>query len=325
MPVSEQINRQDLLRGSGGAVRHEMSLGRYLRNNWILYVMMLPGLLNLLIFKYAPMFGIVVAFQKYSPKLGYFGSEWVGLKHFITFFNDPFCWRLIRNTFLLGIYNLIFSFPAPILMALMLNEVRYGRAKRIFQTISYMPHFLSMVVVVGLAKEMFSVTDGTVNMVREALGMEALNFFSMPSAFRSLYIGTGIWQGVGYSSIIYLAAIAGINTEMYESAVLDGANRWHQIWYITLPSILPTVAILFIMSVGGIVGNDMQKILLMYTPRIYETADVISTYVYRNGLENASGNMSYSSAVGLLSNVVALLFLLITNFVAKKAGDISLF
>ena len=182
-----------------------------------------------------------------------------------------------------------------------------------------------MVIVVGMMKELFSMSDGPINAIMEAIGLKRQNFFMNPAAFRPLYIGSGIWQGVGYGSIIYLAAISGINPEMYESAVLDGAGRIKQMWYITLPSILPTISILFIMAVAGVLGNDFQKILLMYSPRTYATADVISTYVYRYGIETAGNHLSYSSAVGLLVNVVSLFFLLAANFVTGKLSETSLF
>ncbi len=316
--------RQELLKSSGAKLRRDMPLGKYMRINWILYIMIIPGLINLALFKYMPMFGIIVAFEKYTPKGGYFGSQWVGLKYFYQFFRDPFCWRVIGNTFILGIESLLIGFPAPIIYALLINELRYVKFKKITQTISYMPYFLSTVIVVGMLKELFSM-QGPVNGIRALLGLERLNYFMMPSAFRPMYIGSGIWAGIGYSSIIYLAAIAGINPEMYESAVLDGAGRIKQIWYITIPSILPTVTILFIMAVGGILGSDTAKILLMYNARTYSTADVIGTYVYRYGIETAGNNLSYSSAVGLLQNVVSLFFLVITNFVSSKLGETSLF
>ena len=320
----DMARRQELLRGSG-QVRRDMPLGKYIRLNWVLYIMLIPGLINLLLFKYLPMYGIVVAFQDYTPKGGFFGSKWVGLKHFAAFFRDPFCWRIIRNTVVLGVESLVFSFPAPIILALLLNELHYERFKKIVQTISYMPYFLSVVIVVGMMKELFSMSDGPINAIMEAIGLKRQNFFMNPAAFRPLYIGSGIWQGVSYGSIIYLAAISGINPEMYESAVLDGAGRIKQMWYITLPSILPTISILFIMAVAGVLGNDFQKILLMYSPRTYATADVISTYVYRYGIETAGNHLSYSSAVGLLVNVVSLFFLLAANFITGKLSETSLF
>lgn len=323
--MSNVVNsRQDLLQGSAG-VRQDLPFRRYFAQNWVLYVMLIPGLVNLLLFKYLPMYGIVVSFQNYSPVGGFFGSEWVGLKHFETFFRDPFAWRVISNTVILGVLSLLISFPAPIIFALLLNEIRNERFKKTVQTISYMPYFLSVVIVVGMMKELFSMTDGPVNALLASLGLERINFFMRPDMFRPLYIGSGIWQGVGYGSIIYLAAISGINPEMYESAVLDGASRLQRIWYITLPSILPTISILFILSVAGILGSDFQKILLMYNPRTYSTADVISTYVYRYGIETAGNHLSYSSAVGLLVNVVSLIFLLIANYVTGKLSETNLF
>ena len=301
------------------------SFMKYFRKNTALYIMIIPGLLCLILFRYLPMYGLVVAFQNFRPVEGFFGSEWVGLKHFMNFFRDPFCWRIIRNTFILGIYSIIYGFPAPIILALLLNELHYVRFKKIAQTISYMPYFLSVVIVVGIMKDLFSATNGIVNTFLTNTGIieESIKFFTDPAWFRPLYIGSGIWQGIGFGSIIYLGAMAGINVELYESAVIDGANRIKQIWHITIPSILPTIIILFIFSIGGILGNDFQKILLIYNPRTYSTSDVISTYVYRMGIEGSS--FSYSSAVGLLSTVISLFFLIGANYLSKKASDTSLF
>lgn len=305
------------------------SFGKRLARNYkehkVYYWLAVPIIAYYIIFHYLPMFGVVIAFQNYRPAKGLLGSSWVGLKHFKAFFDSIYAGRLIKNTLMINLLLLIFSFPAPIILALLLNELRYPRFKKVVQTISYMPYFLSVVIVVGMMKEMFSMNNGVVNEFLAALGLERQNFFMMPSAFRPLYIGSGIWQGIGYSSIIYLAAIAGINPEMYESAVLDGASRLKQMWYITLPSILPTISILFIMAVAGILGNDYQKILLMYSPRTYSTADVVNTYVYRYGIETAGNHLSYSSAVGLLVNVVSLIFLFIANTVTGKLSETSLF
>ncbi len=316
------VNRQDLLT-SGPREKGLMPFGKYFRINIALYLMLIPGLLNLILFKYLPMYGIIVAFQDFVPNLGYAGSPFVGLKHFEAFFRDPFATRVISNTFILGIYSLLFSFPAPIILALLLNELRYPRFKRVVQTISYMPYFLSVVIVVGMLKDLVSTTDGPINAIITSLGGRRINFLTNPAWFRTLYIGSGIWAGVGFSSIIYLAAMSGINPEMYEAAVIDGASRMQQIWYITLPSIAPTITILFILAVGGILGNDFQKILLLYNPRVYSTADVVSTYVYRSGIEGSS--FSYSAAPGLLLNVVSLIFLVAANWVSRKVGETSLF
>ncbi len=295
---------------------------QYFLANKSLYLMIIPGLLITIIFKYLPMYGIIVSFENYYPTKGVFGSEWVGVEHFISFFRDPYCFRLFKNTFLLGLYSLIFGFPAPIILALLLNEVKSRIFKKVSQTISYMPHFLSVVVVVGLMKDMLSVSEGIVNDLIAALGGQKFDFLLSPHWFRTLYVFSGVWQGIGFSSIIYLAAISGISIEQYESAVLDGASRLKQAIFITIPNMIPTIVILFIFAVGGILGNDFQKILLMYNPVTYETADVISTYVYRQGIEGAS--FSYASAVGLFMSVISLIFIVVTNKISKKFGETSL-
>lgn len=321
--MQELVNRQDILQSSGRGARSMMPFRKYFRMNIALYVMLIPGIVNLILFKYLPMYGIIVSFQDFVPKLGYFGSPFVGLKHFEAFFRDPFAFRVIRNTFLLGFYSLLFGFPAPILLALALNELRYPRFKRVVQTISYMPYFLSVVIVVGMVRDLVSATDGPINAAITAMGGKSISFLTSPGWFRTLYISSGIWQGIGFSSIIYLAAMAGINPEMYEAAVIDGAGRLQQVRYITLPSIAPTITILFILAVGGILGNDFQKILLLYNSRVYSTADVVSTYVYRAGIEGSS--FSYASAVGLLLNIISLFFLVSANWVSRRVGETSLF
>jgi putative aldouronate transport system permease protein len=301
---------------------HKQGFVAYMRGHAALYSMLLPGFLMFLIFNYFPMYGITMAFQDFKPSLGFFRSPFIGLKHFERLISDPYFPKLLRNTILLGVYSLFFGFPAPILLALLFNEIKHTTYKRVTQTISYMPHFLSTVIVVGILRDMATMNDGIINMVIQNLGGQKINFFSTASWFRTLYIGSGIWQGVGFSSIIYLAAISGVNPELYESAVIDGASRTKQAVYITLPSILPTIVILFIFSVGGVLGNDFQKILLMYTPATYSTSDVISTYVYRSGIEGAS--QSYSAAVGLFMSLVSLLLLSATNSLSRKVGETSL-
>lgn len=276
----------------------------------------------IIVFKYLPMFGIVMAFERYSPAKGIWHSEFVGLKYFRQFFKDPFCFRLIRNTVLLSLYNILWTFPAPIILALLLNEVRHEAYKRAIQTITYLPYFISVVILVGLMKELFSPVGGIVNKLIEACGGNAINFFSESGWFRSLYIGSSLWQGIGYNAIIYLAALAGIDMEQYEAARIDGANRWQKIIYITLPGIMPTTVILLIMQMGSLFSSDFQKILLMYSPSIYETADVISTYTYRYGIENA--NYGYASAIGLMLSVISFAFVWGANAFSKRVSDNSL-
>jgi len=289
-----------------------------------LVLLSIPAFVLLIIFNYIPMYGIVIAFQKYNPAIGILKSPWVGFLHFSNYFKDPFFFRILRNTFLLGLFSLICGFPAPILLALLLNEVKLKTYKRFAQTISYLPNFISTVIIIGILKDLFSPSGGIVNEILQYLGLikSPINFFGESEWFRPLYIGSGIWQGVGFGSIIYLAAIAGINPELYESALIDGANRWHQMIYITLPTISSTIIILFILAVGGILGNDFTKILLMYSPITYETADVIQTYVYRQGIQNA--NYSYASAVGLFMSLISFAFLFGTNYISKKVSETSL-
>ena len=309
---------------SGAATRkvNKTPLGAYLKFNWQLYVMVLPGVAMFLIFSYFPMYGITMAFQQFKPVLGFFHSPWVGLLHFERIVSDPIFFRVFRNTLVLGAYSLIFSFPAPIILALLFNEIRHTLYKRVTQTISYMPFFLSTVIVVGLMRDLLSVNEGVVNEAVAALGFTKINFFVRSDWFRPLYIVSGIWQGVGYSSIIYLAAISGVNPELYEAAVIDGAGRLKQAMFITIPCILPTVTILLIFAVGGLIGADMQKVLLMYSEATYSTADVIGTYVFRTGIEGAS--QSYASAVGLFNSVISLFLLATTNYMAKRLGETSL-
>jgi len=296
----------------------------YMKRNWMLYLMVLPGLVILIMFSYVPMYGVLMAFEKnYMPVRGVLGSPWVGMSHFIKFFKSPFFGRLLGNTFALGITSLVFSFPAPIVLALLLNSLRSERFKRITQTISYVPYFVSTVIVIGVLKDMCSTTEGVFNDVIAAFGGERINFFSEPGWFRPLYILSGLWQTIGYNSIIYLAAISGINPELYESAVLDGANSFQQAIHVTIPCISSTIITLLIFAVGGIVSNDSQKILLMYSPLIYKTADVIGTYVYREGL--LGGNYSYTTAISLFNSVISIFFLTVTNAISRKFSDSSIF
>ena len=267
------------------------------------------------LFAYYPMVGIVTAFQNYSLFLGVSGSEWIGFDNFTRFFNDPNFFRIIKNTFLLGFYDLLWSFPAPIILALLINEVVHPKIKRFIQTVTYLPYFISIVVIVGIMKSIFSGT-GIVNELLANFGVDPIQFFNESGFFRSLYIGSGIWQGVGYSSILYLAAIIGIDPEMYEAAKMDGCSKLKQMFHITLPSLRPTIITLFILAVGGIVSVGFDKVLLMYSPATYDVADVISTYVYRKGIIDQ--DYGFSSAIGLFNSVVSIVFLLGANYFSRK-------
>ncbi|MEG0692297.1 MAG: ABC transporter permease subunit [Oscillospiraceae bacterium] len=303
--------------------KSSISLKTYLKYNGSLYLMVLPGIITLIMFSYVPMYGVLMAFQKYSPAKGILGSKWVGFDHFVTFFESPYFTRLFGNTLILGILGLIIAFPTSIILALLLNEMKHQKFKQITQTISYMPYFISVVIVVGLMKDMLSTNGGVINDMIAFLGMEKINFFSDPKWFRPMYILSGIWSGVGYGSIIYLAAIAGINPELYESARLDGANRLQQILHITIPCISSTIVIQLIFAVGGIIGNDYQKILLMQSPLTFSTSDVIPTFVYREGI--LGGSYSYTTAINLFTSIISIILLTFTNWVAKKAGEEALY
>jgi putative aldouronate transport system permease protein len=282
-----------------------------------LYLMIIPSMVLAFLFLYLPMFGIMVAFKKYNVVLGFWKSPWVGFKYFIQFFNDPYFLRIVKNTFFLSLYGVIISFPAPIIFALLLNEVSGNNFKRIAQSISYLPHFVSTVVVVSLLMTLFS-PEGIVNKVVNSFGLESQIFFSDPKWFRPLYIGSGIWQSMGFSAIIYFAAIAGVNPELYESACIDGANRLHRMRYITLPSILPTIRILFILSIGDLFVVGFEKVYLMYNPAIYETADVVATYVYRRGINQMQ--YDYATAVGLLNSIVSFVLVFAANKISNKVS-----
>lgn len=285
--------------------------------------MILPVVIWYIIFHYIPMVGILMAFQNYSPFKGFFHSEWVGLQHFKDFFSSIYFWRLLRNTFLLSFYNLIFGFPVPIIFALLLNEVRNSLFKRVVQTVSYMPYFISLVVIVGIIID-FTSSDGVITLILHKLfGVEETNLLGKPELFRTIYIVSDIWQGFGFASIIYLAALTSIDPELYEAAMIDGAGRLKQTWYITLPGIMNTVIILLIIRIGTLMFVGHEKILLLYSPLTYETADVISTYVYRKGLQEF--NYGYSTAVGLFNSIINSALLIVSNKLAKKYTEISLF
>lgn len=291
------------------------------RDKELLAIISLP-FVYYVVFHYIPMYGLLMSFKDYSVAKGIMGSDWVGLRWFTEFFNSIYFFRLLRNTFLLSFYELAFGFSIPILFALLLNEVRHKYFKNIVQTVSYMPHFISLVVVVGMMVNILSPNGGLINVIREHMGYEAISFMSDPSWFRFLYVSSGIWQGFGFSSIIYLAAITGLPQEMFEAATIDGATRMKKIVYITLPSIMPTIIILLILNLGGILNVGFEKILLMYNPAVYETADVISTYVYRRGI--VDHDYGYSAAVGLFNAVVSFIFLIIFNRLSRKVSETSL-
>jgi putative aldouronate transport system permease protein len=292
-----------------------------LARNKLIYLMLLPVVAYYAIFHYAPMYGAQIAFKDYGVAKGVFASPWVGLEHFQNFFSSFYFWRVLKNTLLLSFYELVFGFPAPILLAILLNEVRKALFKRAVQTITYIPHFISVVVVVGMTKDFFSLT-GLVNQILEWFGMEARYFLNGPEWFRFLYVGSGIWQGVGWGSIIYLAAMSGIDPSLYEAARVDGATRLKQIIHITIPGIMPTIIILLILNIGHFMSIGAEKIILLYSPVMYETADTISTYVYRKGLLET--NYSFSAAVGFFNSVLNFVLLIGANMLSRKYTETKL-
>lgn len=289
-----------------------------LKRNKFVYILALPVILYYAVFHYGPMYGLLMAFKDFSIADGIWGSEWIGFEHFRNFFNSYYFERLLRNTVLINVYELMFAFPAPIILALLLNEIRSRLFKRTVQTISYLPHFVSIVVVTGIMFD-FLARDGLVNQILSFFGIESIPFMSEASWFRTIYVGSGIWQGVGWGSIIYLAAIATIDPTLYEAAKMDGAGRWKQMLHITLPGMLPTIIIIFILNMGSMLSVGSEKVLLMYSPLTYETADVISTFVYRRGvLETDYG---FTTAVGLFNAVVSFILLVLANSISKRVSE----
>lgn len=292
------------------------------RKGLIALAFLLPGIIYYIMFRYAPKWGNLIAFQDFNPYKGFGGSKWVGLKHFQIFFESTNCSRLIINTLALSIYSIIFSFPVPILFAILLNEVRFKRFRSVVQSISYFPHFISVVIICGLLKKYLAVSDGLVNEIIAALGAERINFLQEPGWFRTIYIASGIWQGMGWSSIIYYATLTSVDTSLYEAAESDGANRFQKMLNISIPALVPTIVTLLLMQLGNVMNVGFEKVLLIQNPSTYSTSDILSTYVYRMGIGQAK--YSFASAVGLFNNLVGLVVLLFFNAVAKKFSDTSL-
>lgn len=299
----------------------KIKLSKHIKKEWRLYSFLIIPILYFVIFKYIPMFGNIIAFRKYSGGVNIFGEKWVGLRYFKQFLKDPSFWRAFRNTLFLSVSYLIVRFPLTLIFALLLNEIRNIKWKKFVQTVSYLPHFISMVIIAGMIKEVVSLS-GPINTLLSSFGMEKISFIQEASWFPPIYIISGIWQALGWGTILYLAAMTGINTELYEAAKVDGANRFRQALHVTIPGILPTIVTLLILDIGGIMGSNFEKIILLYLPSTYETADVISTLVYRMGI--SGGNFSYATAVGLFEGVIGLILVTTANFVSKKITESSL-
>lgn len=294
-----------------------------LKRNYALYIMVLPVVVYYLVFHYLPMGGLVMAFQNFKPKLGIFRSPFVGLQNFRDFFSSVYFKRTVTNTLAISLLELVISFPATILFALLLNEIKNERFKRAVQTISYMPHFISMVVVAGLIMDFCNSRGVIASIVAMFHGEKAQNLLGSPEYWRPVYIISGLWKELGFGSIIYLAALSGVDQQLYEAAELDGANRFQQTIHVTLPGIAPTIIIMLILKIGQIMSVGYEKTILLYNPQVYETADIISSYVYRKGL--LEFNYGYSTAVGMFNSVVNFILLVSANFFSKKFTETSLF
>lgn len=316
MSVQVMASRLDQRSLRDGRIRRDW------KKHWELYLLMIPVLAFYLLWMYGPMYGIMIAFKDFSPRKGIWGSPWIGIDYFVEFFTGPFAWRVIRNTFLISFWNLVFGFPLPIVLALMLNELRNISFKRVVQTITYMPYFISLVVICGMLVD-FSASDGVFGAITEFLGGTPTNLLAQPQFFRPIYVGSELWQRLGWNSIIFCAALAAINPELYEAATIDGAGRFRQVFIITLPSILPTIAILLILRVGQMMSVGFEKIILLYNGLTYETADVVASYVYRKGIIDA--NFSFATAIGLFNSIVNFSLVVAANYASAKMTESSLF
>ncbi|WP_317890663.1 ABC transporter permease [Paenibacillus arenilitoris] len=295
-----------------------------IRRNWQLYLLFLPPLAYVLVFNYYPMYGAQIAFKDFNAVQGIWGSDWVGLKHFEQFVQSYEFWRVMRNTLLLSLYSLLVGFPFPIILALGLNYASNRFFKRTVQMVTYAPHFISVVVIVGLMSQLLNPRLGVVNRILEVLGYEAINFMGKPELFKTLYVLSDVWQNVGFACIIYLAALSGIDPAQHEAAIMDGGSIPRRMWHIDLPGIMPVAVIIFILGMGGILSTGFEKVLLMQNPLNYQTSEVIDTYVYKVGLVSVMPNYSYSTAIGLFKSLIGLVLLIGVNRFAKKINQESL-
>lgn len=296
-------------------------LAKDIRKNKFIYLMAVPAILYYIVYHYWPMYGAVIAFKNFNPADGILGSPWVGFKNFKNFFQGVYFFRILKNTLLINIYDLLWGFPAPIILALLMNEIKNNIFKRTVQTVTYLPHFISIMVICGIIID-FTSQNGLVNSIIGFFGGKQSNLLMKPELFRPIFVGTNIWQGVGWGSIIYLAALSGIDSELYEASKIDGANRWKQLIHVTIPGILPTIVILLILRMGQMMNVGFEKVMLLYNPNTYVTADVISTFVYRKGIIEA--NFSYSTAVGLFNSVINFVLLVVSNKLSRLFSETSL-
>ncbi|MFA9375792.1 MAG: ABC transporter permease [Lachnotalea sp.] len=304
-------------------IKNKGEFSKYFKQHKWLYIMLLPGLLYFIIFRYIPMGGIIIAFQQYSPFTGIMGSKWVGLTHFKMFFQGSDFWMLLRNTLGISILSLLFYFPAPIILSLLLNEIKNQKYKKVVQTFIYIPHFISWVIVASLTYTLFNINDGIINQIINSVIGHTVNFLGLPQYFRGLIVGQSMWKETGYGTIIFLAALSGVDTQLYEAARVDGAGRWRLMWHITLPAIKGTIIIMLILKVGTILNTGYEQIFLMRNALNVSTSEVFDTYIYYKGITNAQ--YSYSTASGLFKSVVGLIMVLGSNWLAKKSGESGIY
>lgn len=295
----------------------------YFKNNWQLYVLILPAIIYFIVFNYMPLYGIQIAFKDFKAVFGISGSKWVGFKHFENFFHAYYFKRLLANTLLLNVYNLLWSFPVPIILAILLNQIKGPKIKRFIQTSIYVPYFISTVVLAGMLYIFLSPTSGIFNHVRQAMGLNPIDYMSEAAAFRPIYIISNIWQTAGYSTILYIATLTGIDLSLYEAADIDGASIWQKIRYIDLPTLVPTAMMVFILDCGKLLSSNTNKVLVLQTSGNIPTSDILGVYVYTVGL--GSGQFSYTSAIGLFVNVINFVMIILVNTISKKTADVGLF
>ena len=323
MPGKKKKSNVVTLSDGATITLRQTSTWQYMKHHKWLYIMLLPGLLYFILFKYVPMGGLVIAFKEYSPFRGIWGSPWVGFSQFKKFFDTPDFWRLLRNTLGISLLQLIIYFPAPIILSLFLNEVRHNGYKRVVQTLVYVPHFVSWVIVASLTYQLFNVSDGVINMIIKNLTGGTIDILSKGSTFWGLIVGQDIWRETGYGTIIFLAALAGVDQEMYEAARVDGAGRWRLMWHITLPAIKGTIIMMLILRVGGLLNTGYEQIFLMRNDLNMEYADVFDTYIYTRGIVN--GQYSLSSAAGMFKSVVGMILVLGSNKISKMCGEAGIY
>lgn len=319
--INTNLGKKDLGKGMGRTALLSKILYDT-RKHWELYIMLLLPVAYIIIFHYLPMVGIVIGFQDYSIRRGVFGSQWVGLKYFKQFVTTPLFLELLKNTVSLSVYSLVVGFPIPIILALFLNEIRSKHFKKTVQMVTYAPHFISTVVVVGILMQFLHVRNGFINNLIVILGGNPVNFFGNPSMFSSLYVWSGVWQGAGYSAIIYIAALSGVDPSLVEASIIDGVTRVQRIFYVDLPCIAPTIVILLILAVGNLLGVGFEKVFLMQNPINLSNSEIISTFVYKRGLQSVQ--YSYATAVGFFNSVINLILIVSANTIARKVNETSL-